>query len=376
MMMQLDGSTPEILSWSYVPLRLLTAPMTIPKTQQELNISLHLFEGADGILGASGPSLSCRNTTLWQLLLQRLDVHRFALDFRAPEVAVIRDPGPSRIVFNEVDPDLHPKLLWSQPKQTGDMINDGMHELLIFRPQVCGVDLLYNSSSNWLTVIDTSGPCLALPPFLFDRMMTHVPMDCPFQLGEKSSGRLCSPRRGPSNNMTLPALSFQLADAQEPSPPSVSLPLERLVFRNDSGDELLCMARQDTNPEGIPADMMYSHIALGSMVMSVLYTVVDLQNHSIGLALRGPAGEASEAGCSPPPVCIGLQRYFPPLNLCENPQCSDYILMTLDETTKTCRWKKLVPTGFVLLLVTLVSLDMLSHKLYKQAIQRAREFSQ
>ena len=24
--------------------------------------------------------------------------------------------------------------------------------------QVCGVDLLYNASSNWLTVIDTSGP--------------------------------------------------------------------------------------------------------------------------------------------------------------------------------------------------------------------------
>ena len=35
----------------------------------------------------------------------------------------------------QVDPAAREHLLWSQPKQTGDMINDAMHELLIYRPK-------------------------------------------------------------------------------------------------------------------------------------------------------------------------------------------------------------------------------------------------
>ena len=27
------------------------------------------------------------------------------------------------------------KMLWSQPKQTGDLINDAMHEMLIYKPK-------------------------------------------------------------------------------------------------------------------------------------------------------------------------------------------------------------------------------------------------
>merc|ERR1712176_1368795 len=106
-------------------------------------------------------------------------------------------------------------------------INDGMHEFLMYHLGVCGVDLLYNTSSNWLTVIDTSGPCLSLPPFLFDRLMTHVPVDCPFRVGEPSRGQLCAPRRSGAPS-TLPALHFRLADDQAPQPPQLSLPLERL----------------------------------------------------------------------------------------------------------------------------------------------------
>ncbi|CAJ1430011.1 unnamed protein product, partial [Effrenium voratum] len=366
--MMLEVSS-KIVSWSSVPVRLLLKNLTALRP----NVSLDLFRGADGILGGSGYTLSCRNTTLWHLLLQKTNATNFFLDFHPPPAAILRDSSPSRIVFNEVDPAAREHLLWSQPKQTGDMINDAMHELLIYRPKVCGVDLLYNASSNWLTIIDTSGPCLALPPFLFDRLMTHIPVDCPFKMGEKSYGHLCSPQA----TGTLPSLSFQLEDSQEPEPPSVVLSLKRLVFRNASGDKLLCVARQDTNKETIPADMMYSHIAFGSMVASALYVVVDLQNATIGLASRGdPAAESSEAGCATPPTCIAMQSYFPPLNICEDPPCSHYIFMTLDEETKTCRWRAPIPVAFVLLLITLVVLDLVSHRLYKQAIQRASEFTQ
>jgi len=374
-MLQLAGQEKSILSWSSAPVRLMVAPMEVAGNPP--NISLDLFRGTNGILGASGPSLSCRNTTLWHLLLQQLKVQRFALDFRPPPAAVLKDPGPSRVVFNEVDAEFAPKLLWSQPKQTGDTVNDGRHELLVFHPEVCGVDLLYNASSNWLTVIDTSGPCLAFPPFLFDRVRTYVPLDCPFGMGEKSEGRLCSPRRGPGQTTKLPTFSFHLQDTQEPKPPKLSLALERLVFRNATGAELVCIARQDTLPEAVPTDMLYTHISLGSMAVAAMYTVVDLQNHSVGLASRGdPASESSEDGCAKPVTCLAMQSYFPPLNLCEDPECSEYMLMTLDETTKTCVWKTSVPVVFALLVVGLAGLDLLSHRLYKQAIQRASEFSQ
>eukprot|EP00442_Polarella_glacialis_P056676 CAMPEP_0115108810 /NCGR_PEP_ID=MMETSP0227-20121206/38253_1 /TAXON_ID=89957 /ORGANISM="Polarella glacialis, Strain CCMP 1383" /LENGTH=148 /DNA_ID=CAMNT_0002507231 /DNA_START=110 /DNA_END=557 /DNA_ORIENTATION=+ len=146
--------------------------------------------------------------------------------------------------------------------------------------------------------------------------------------------------------------------------------LERLVFRNGSDAELLCVARQDMDTEFVPADMMYSHIALGSMVMAALYTVV-------WFASRGdPLKESSEAFCAEPASCIAMQTFYPPLNLCEDPDCSEYMFMILDRKTKTCRWGAAIPSIFGMVLVSLVTLDLISHRLYKQAIQRASEFGQ
>eukprot|EP00933_Yihiella_yeosuensis_P036679 TRINITY_DN30441_c0_g1_i1.p1 TRINITY_DN30441_c0_g1~~TRINITY_DN30441_c0_g1_i1.p1 ORF type:complete len:577 (+),score=74.77 TRINITY_DN30441_c0_g1_i1:52-1731(+) len=368
------GKNEHSVGWVGTPVRLLTKAMEV-RGHHGAGVSLRLFEGADGILGASGPTLSCRNTTLWESLLKSEEVKRFALDLRPPPNATIKEKGSSRIVLNELNPAYEKALVWSQPKQTGDMHNDGMHEFLIYRPKVCGVDLLYNTSSNWLAIIDTSGPCLAMIPFLFDRIMKHIPVDCPFEWGTKSYGQLCSPRR--TQGALLPTLSFQLQDSQEPEPPQINLPLERLVFKNGTGHELLCLARQDADTESIPPDMMYSHIAVGSMAVAALYTVIDLETHRVGLASRGdPATESSNAGCAQAATCVAMQKYFPPLNLCENPQCGQYIFMALDEETKMCVWKPSVPVVFVFVLVSLVVLDLLSHRLYKQAIRRASEFQQ
>ncbi|CAK9010015.1 unnamed protein product [Durusdinium trenchii] len=373
--LEVHATEKQIMSWSFVPVRLLVNNLTASKAPDRGTANLELFKGADGILGSSGPTLSCRNTTLWNLLLQKLNVTSFFLDFHPPQASIFSDSSPSRIVFNEVDPAAENELLWSQPKQTGDMINDAMHEMLIYHPKVCGIDLLYNASSNWLTILDTSGPCLAFPPFLFDRLMTHIPVQCPFKRGEKSYGRLCSPQAGQRDK--LPMLSFQLEDSREPEPSSIHLALERLIFRNSSGQELLCVSRQDTNTEGTPADMMYSHIAFGSMVASALHIVVDLQNATMGLASKGdPAAESSQAGCAKQPTCVGMQSFFPPLNLCEDPPCYRYLFMIVDQETKTCRWRSPIPLLFTLLLVLLVVLDLASHRLYKQAIQRAREYNQ
>ena len=47
---------------------------------------------------------------------------------------------------------------WAHPKQTGDYFNDGLSEALIFRPELCGVDLLYNESSHWLAYLQPPQP--------------------------------------------------------------------------------------------------------------------------------------------------------------------------------------------------------------------------
>lgn len=355
-----------------VPVRLLVEAMTIPTSHKD--IAIDLFQEAGGILGGSGRTLSCRNTTLWSQLLEREGVTRFALDLQPPPNATIRDQDKGRIVFNDLDPRYRDRLVWSQPKQTGDIIDDGMHEMLLYKMEVCGVDLLFNISSNWLTVIDTSGPCLMFPPFLFDRLMTRIPMDCPFGPGEKSLGRLCQPKR--NGEQKLPSLSFAMEDARDPVPSRLNLPLERLVFRNASGHELLCVARDDTDTSEPTADMMYSHIAFGSMAVTAFYTVVDLLNHTVGFATKGNVEtESSEASCIESVSCVGMQTYYPPLNLCEDPKCSDYIFMTMEDSTKTCKWSSVVPGAFGVLVVALAVLDLVGHRLYKQAVEKASEFS-
>lgn len=292
--------------------------------------------------------------------------------------------GQSRILLDAPDR----PVVWSQAKQTGDVLNDGMHEFLLYRPSLCGVDLLYNTSSNWLAVIDTSGPCLSMPPFFFDRLMTQIAgfpeaeVDCPFRLGMPSRGQLCSLKRTTASPggraVKLPTLYFQLEDDQEPAPPKVPLPLERLAFRNGSGQELLCVSRSDDDDQSNGADMIFSHIAFGSLAVAALYTTVNLENYTIGLAPKGNASlESTNEFCVKPVVCkSSMQRAFPPLNICEDPDCSEYMFMTLDDDTKMCRWNRAVPVAFVMILLSLLTLDLLSHRLYKQAIARASEFCQ
>eukprot|EP00405_Crypthecodinium_cohnii_P037811 CAMPEP_0206539544 /NCGR_PEP_ID=MMETSP0325_2-20121206/8488_1 /ASSEMBLY_ACC=CAM_ASM_000347 /TAXON_ID=2866 /ORGANISM="Crypthecodinium cohnii, Strain Seligo" /LENGTH=681 /DNA_ID=CAMNT_0054037127 /DNA_START=459 /DNA_END=2500 /DNA_ORIENTATION=- len=353
----LGDREPKDIDWDSMAVRLLVDPMTIQNKPEQ--VPLKLFEGTSGILGASGTSLSCRSETLWTAFLDKENITSFSLDLAPPLEAIIQGPGDkSRIVVNELErqslpPKVEEAIVWSQPKQTGDIVNDGMHEFLLYKLEVCGTDLLYNVSSNWLVVIDTSGPCLTLPPFLFDRVIAHAPIDCPFKPGEKAAGRLCRPRRSAPGSK-LPSLFFRLEDLGMPEPAKLFIPLERLIFTETDGSELLCLSRDDSDEESAPANMMYSHIAFGSLVISSLYTVVDLENHTIGLASKGNLErEASDDACAAARTCIGSQTYYPPLNLCEDPVCSVYMLMTLDEVSKTCRWASVVPYGFGFLLFLL-----------------------
>lgn len=363
-----------------MPLRLLVKPMSLPAVQDPQKLPLQLFSRTSGILGASGSSISCRNESMWGVLMKRLDVKLIIFDWFAPAQSIQADTdGVSRIVFDDIDERYQHQLVWSQAKQTGDALNDGMYEFLVYHPNVCSTDLLYNTSSNWLVVVDTSGPCLTLPSFLFDRLRSRVSLNCPFKNGELSLGMLCSPNRTKTGNSKLPTLFFHLEDVRYPAPPELALPLERLVFNDErSGQELLCVSRADDEAVEKQADMLFAHIAFGSLAVAAFYLVANLENNSMALASRGSTDlESSADMCIESVKCISpMQTYFPPMNLCEDPMCSHYFFMTLDETTKMCVWSSAVPLCFGLLLTVLLALDFMSHRWYKQAIRKASECHQ
>merc|ERR1712151_65850 len=108
------------------------------------------------------------------------------------------------------------------------------------------------------------------------------------------------------------------------------------VFKDSSGTELLCVARDDSIPQDLGPNMMSFHITFGSLALSAFYAVFDLENHTVGFANRGDldAGSQANQSCTPSITCTSsMQTYFPPLNLCEDPRCADYMFTTLDEST-------------------------------------------
>ena len=93
--------------WSHAPVRLLAKNLTATRqrpggrdsgpTWLRKDASLELFRGADGILGGSGPTLSCRNTTVWKLLLESFNVTSFFLDFDFPRASIFNVGRPSTV---------------------------------------------------------------------------------------------------------------------------------------------------------------------------------------------------------------------------------------------------------------------------------------
>jgi hypothetical protein len=164
--------------------------------------------------------------------------------------------------------------------------------------------------------------------------------------------------------------------------PQLVLPLNRLVFNNGTGKadgkEFLCIVRADRDGESsaISADMSRDRIKFGSLAVAAFYTVLNPANHTVGLASRGSPAEGSDSLCLPSvsDQCSPMQSYFPPGNVCEDPPCGEYWFMRLDEASKECVWSVAVPVSFFLMLITLAALELLSNRLYKQAVEKAGEF--
>merc|ERR1712100_979738 len=103
--------------------------------------------------------------------------------------------------------------------------------------------------------------------------------------------------------------------------------------------------------------MMFAQVSIGSLALAAFYTVVDLQSSIVGMSSRGNISEGSDLLCVEPAQCASAQQtYYPPRNLCIDPDCSEFIFMRFDANSKTCVWSTSVPVCLLLLLIALVGL--------------------
>eukprot|EP00397_Hematodinium_sp_SG-2012_P035016 GEMP01037613.1.p1 GENE.GEMP01037613.1~~GEMP01037613.1.p1 ORF type:complete len:565 (+),score=115.89 GEMP01037613.1:117-1811(+) len=417
------------------PIKVLRhAPELAPVAGKDVSFAWPYFSSAQyfpptfgGLFGIAPSSISCRTSSYWGNFVATSGIEVFVLDFDFPSIAVFKPPGatgrplversfnasmnPSvsanaavrwlrssafsataevgnSVIEFEVSKQWARDVLYSQEKQTGDRVNNGRYEFLIFRPQTCGTDLLYNVSSNWLAVVDTRGRCLSLPPFMWEAFVAWLgkSVEC-----SRKRGGMCRVIVAPEH---LPIFSFALSDRDDA--PRIELQLEQLVIK--SGDKLfLCVARaedsQVDNPiaaqcpdsdgtyqfQSIPpsADMTEQQIGFGSLVVSALYTVIDLKRGRVGFAVKYPKSVKTQNANTTCPestryLCGLQQTYYPPLNKCLDPVCEHYIFLTLNPDAHTCVWMPGFGLGVGVILVALVIAEIVNERLYARVLEKAK----
>ncbi|CEM35009.1 unnamed protein product [Vitrella brassicaformis CCMP3155] len=380
-----------------------------------------LFMGAgDGLWGLSGRSLSCRNESVFSDLLASVNATSFAFDV---SITIPTAPADTRKDSHTRDHPIHSRrrlnkrkkgaaalgggghknelhiggwtkkygpIAWSERKQTGGFMQDALPQFVLYHPSVCGADLLYNDSSNWVAAVDTGAECLGLPSFIWERLMAWLPVDCPdgkppaqpAKKGERPPPQypvwryrdthptLCSPRK---DARPLPVFQFRLSEDEEG--PRLNIPLESLVRWNASSkrEELCVSGEAPAYIIGRPLEYTTSpYMTFGTYVLNNLYYVVNDANNTIGFAQKNLKAAGSDAFCAMEASCLGSQTYYRPRNVCLDPTCSKWYFKTLDAHTKECRYFSSLPAMAVTILVLLACTDLWGHHLYKLALQKAR----
>jgi Eukaryotic aspartyl protease len=201
---------------------------------------------------------------------------------------------------------------WSEPRTVlGDPTLSPDYVFNMHAPRVCNIDLLQSGQMYVKTIIDSGSACLSLPAHMFDALMRIVPAEC-------SDIYSCNLPSG--LQAAMPTLSFSM----EQNGNHLFVDLSKLFVVNTL--PRFCILR-DATP-GAP-------IIFGTSVLRTFYVALSATTGQVGLA-NAATTEESTLQCRKPLACIGMQRRDDFLNVCVDPDCSDFLLMTLDETTKQC----------------------------------------
>jgi hypothetical protein len=247
---------------------------------------------------------------------------------------LVLNPTGSSFLFSSSDPLYHeysPRVQWSfrQGIAASSVV---YYQFPVFDLRICGRSLLYNFTSSWPAIVDTSGACLALPNDILSFLQSHAPIDCP-----AGSGVHCRHTLPASVPVTsLPTLTFRMRETDDP----IAIPLASLILHPPASD--LCIVRAPSGGlenGGLLAHGTQQFIAFGTMVLhAVNATIIDSSGKRVGFVRRDkPAFDSTLATCKPRPDCMGEQTYFPPSNTCLPPPCDLFFFMVYDEVAGTCR---------------------------------------
>ena len=147
----------------------------------------------------------------------------------------------------------------------------------------------------------------------------------------------CNFPPGTENAMeTLPSFRFRLSQNGE----DLFIPLEVLASQEISlKDGTVRVSLCVDNMKEIYNSNTYT--VFGSRVLEALYMVVDMRIRRV--AFRQKEIRTAPERCPAMASCIGDQIYDGATNTCLDPPCSEYFVLTLDESSMTCKTVRSYP---------------------------------
>ncbi|EEA05146.1 uncharacterized protein CMU_042190 [Cryptosporidium muris RN66] len=367
------------------------------------------LEDFDGLIGIVGSSISCRESSLWNnlMLLYNASIYSFDINIDSYNESLPMTSNseylhkiensrykPSFLYLGGSSPYWNiNNIIWSESKQTGAIFEDALNLFQVYNIGVCGINLMQGISSHWTSALDFGSSCLSLPLFLYQRLISWLPVSCSeieynnLQSSNSDIPLLCIILKRP-----LPPLILHL---EERSLTPIVILLDDLIVKNKDID-YLCLTVSIINSAGniIPIYIQKEYfdtsgpsiapansplILFGTLVLKSFGITVNSQSGQVGFYTKNNKNmhnninyEVYNRHCTVKKFCLGNSTYFAPTNECMPPPCSSWLLYNLDETTNTCVLSRLVPIAIVATVVILTTVEL--HLMYmKQVVlERAR----
>jgi len=274
-----------------------------------------------GILGIAGLLHSCRTDVFFPN-------NSLAENFIFLKYPTQEFPGSLQLV--ETLPK-NSEIIWAQRQSK----NVSSWSFPIFQLNICGIDLLGETSSFWIGEIYSSAECLFLPAFIFDRISNWAGAE------------------------KFPGLNFSFSNSGD---------FLKINFEN------VCVVRK---PENEFFSIAEDPIIFGTAALAAFSSaaVSEISNGILGRVGILPISRSVEGICKKPVVCRGQEEFFEPGNFCRPPKCGNFFFYSWDPEKAECRFPDILPIFSALILGLLVFAEIFGARLSRLAASRALQLS-
>jgi Eukaryotic aspartyl protease len=257
------------------------------------------------------------------------------------------------------------------------------HTFPLFDLRACGKSLLGGGQGQHWARVASAQPCLTLPMSMFAKLSKQLGQRCAVlssvsvlsQLSGTTLSCALSYAESMDESVRLPPLRFRLAELGD----ELVIDLEALRIRDaisSNGAQVnryYCIELQNDDAAAAPHT---NNIVFGSLVLEQFYTVVDGERNRIGFSpLAGTVVSASSWApfCDADPPCLGGQTYDARSGACQDPECSIYLLQTVDPLTKQCHVHRNVVIALIIVTALLVVEELLRFEIQGLIVRRINE---